>query len=178
MLHSRYNPVNLILVLFVNIIMVWITSVLFVAIIKKHLQAGVFNESGVILFILLFLVIITGFMLRFLMVDARYIKANREYILFINPVFPFLKKKVYWSDFDYFYYVKEKSQYKEYKTIWLIKDGKVKGRISEFYYANYSLLKALAVQRVPGNGALRMNSLSQLLYILGHKLPEKQQNIR
>jgi len=154
--------------------MVWITGIVFFTIIRKHLQNGTLNEGSVALFIFLFLIIITSFTLRFLMVDARHIKANREYILFINPILPFIRKKVYWSDYDYFYYVKENSPNKEYKTIWLVKDGKVKDRISGYYYANYSLLKALAAQRVRSNGALRMNNLSQLRCILGQKLPEKQ----
>lgn len=35
------------------------------------------------------------------MKDCRYIKIDDEKIIFINPVFPFIRATRYWKDFDY-----------------------------------------------------------------------------
>lgn len=88
--------------------------------------------------------IIIGLNLLFLTLMAtqcRFIIADKNGITFINPLIPFLKKTRLWTDFDYFILVDEASQYDTYEAVWLIKDGKIKGRISSFNYLNYKDLK-------------------------------------
>jgi len=171
-MHSSYKKGSIILALFVNIALVYLTGLLIFSV-TGNIISGRWDGNFVIIFITLLLLFMTSLTLRILMVDARYIIANEEYILFINPILPFIRKRVYWTDYDCYYHVKERSQYDNYKTIWLVKDGKVKDRISSFYYKNYSKIKATAAKHVSGKGILRMSNFTQISCILlRRRLPD------
>jgi hypothetical protein len=59
----------------------------------------------------------------------------------------------------------EQSRGGAYEAIWLIKNNKVKARISSFYYLNYSVLKDSL--NVVNRGERNTNPFIQLLYLLG-----------
>lgn len=73
--------------------------------------------------------------------SCKRIIADKKGIIFINPLFPFLKKAYTWRDFDYSILVMEYRQRYYYEAVWLIKDGRVKARFSSLYYSNYPALK-------------------------------------
>lgn len=108
------------------------------------------------------------FLLRMLMKDCRYIKIDDEKIIFINPVLPFIQATRYWNDFDCRYTVMEYSRSGYHEAIWLVKNKKLKYRISSFYYANYKELKDSIV--VKNNGRLRIGKFKQLACLLGMKI--------
>lgn len=71
------------------------------------------------------------------MTQCKRIIADKDGITFINPLFPFLRNKSSWADFDYFITVDEDSKYSKHEAIWFIKNEKISKRISSFYYSNY-----------------------------------------
>jgi hypothetical protein len=93
-----------------------------------HNAGSVFIFLGSI-FLILLLVIAS---------ECRKIIVDEEGITFINPFLPFLKYKIAWSYFDYFITTDEHNEHGSYNAIWFIKKGKIKKRISSFYYANYA----------------------------------------
>jgi len=144
-----------------------ITLALLYGIISKPL-----NITPVILFIAVFFICSEILILRMLVIDSRYIKANDEYITYINPILPFLKKRVYWSEYDYYYHVKEHASNATYRTIWLVKNGRLQDRISDFNYKNFSQIRHMATKRVESHGIFRTGNFSLLLYTFGYKLPK------
>jgi len=99
-------------------------------------KVDLINDGGariayLILFGLLFL------FLLMLITQCKRIIADKDGITFINPLLPFLRTTNNWTDFDYYIKVDEDSKYSKHEAIWLIKNEKIKKRISSFYYSNY-----------------------------------------
>ncbi|MFD3002598.1 hypothetical protein ACFS7Z_19665 [Pontibacter toksunensis] len=114
--------------------------------------------------------IIIGLNLLFLLLfitQSRFIIVNTIGITFINPLLPLLRKTRSWSDFDYYITVDENSRYSTYEAVWLIKDGKLKGRFSSYYYSNYYEIKSQIKTR--RGGKKYFNPFSQFFIILGMK---------
>jgi hypothetical protein len=93
---------------------------------------------------------------------------SHDSILFVNPLIPSLHATVSWTDYDSCYTVQEYTQYKNYEAIWLIKDNRIKNRISSFTYSNYLELRN-AIQ-IDIKGELRMSRLRQTLCVMGLKI--------
>jgi hypothetical protein len=106
-------------------------------------------------------------MLLLFITQSRFIIVDKNGITFINPLFPILRKTRNWTDFDYFITVDENSRYSTHEAIWLIKEDKIKGRISSFYYTNYDEIKNQI--KVTGKGKKYFNPFGQLFAILGLK---------
>ncbi len=114
--------------------------------------------------------VILGLQLLFFllfMTQNRFIITDTNGITFINPLFPFLKKTKTWNEFDYFITVDEKSRYSTHEAVWLIKDKKIKGRFSSFYYSNYSEIKRQ--MKTNWKGKKHFDPFSQLFALLGLK---------
>src|SRR5690606_27796930 len=125
---------------FINIIWFTITYKIIIKLIEKislenyQWETVDFTISGFVIFLqLLFLFL--------LMKECRFIKIDNEKIIFINPILPFLRKTIYFNEYDYKHTVREYSRGGYYEALWLIKNGKLKDRISSFYYSNYSEIK-------------------------------------
>lgn len=89
-------------------------------------------------------------------------------ISFTNPLIPSLHTSVLWTDYDSCYTVQEYTQYKYYEAIWLIKDNRIKNRISSFTYSNYSELRNAI--KIDIKGELKMSPLQQSLCVMGAKI--------
>ena len=118
--------------------------------------------SFAILFQLIFLTLLTT--------ECKYMKIEKDKITFINPIFPFLRKTKYWNEYDCKQTVDEYSSGGSYEALWLIKNGKLKVRISSFYYSNYDELKNSII--LEDRGKLRINPLKQLGCLFGIKILE------
>ncbi|MCD8261218.1 MAG: hypothetical protein LUD15_06820, partial [Bacteroides sp.] len=84
------------------------------------------------------------------MTECKRIEASEKEITFINPVFPFIRKTVSWSTFDYYIIITDSNGYGIYDTIWLIKDKRLKSRISGYSVKN--LPEIIAAIRLPYKG--------------------------
>jgi hypothetical protein len=165
---SKYKLFGgLLLLSFINIIWFTITYKIIMKLNEKITDVSYkwetmdFTISGfVILLQLLFLFL--------LMKECRFIKVDNEKIIFINPVLPFLRKTKYFNEYDYKQTVREYSRGGYYEAVWLIKNGKLKDRISSFYYSNYSEIKDSI--NVNNRGRLKINEFKQLGCLLGMKI--------
>lgn len=99
--------------------------------------------------------------------QGKFVIADTDGITFINPIFPFLRTFKQWTDFDYYILVDEDSRYSTHEAVWLIKDEKIKGRFSSFYYSNYSDLKRQI--KIKGYGKKQYSPFGQLFALLGLK---------
>ncbi len=97
--------------------------------------------------------------------QCKFIIVDNNGITFINPLIPILRKTMQWSDFDYYILVDEAFKNDTHEAVWLIKDQKIKGRFSSFYYTNYTKLKRQI--KTNGNGKKYYGPIRQLLTILG-----------
>ncbi|WP_417603540.1 hypothetical protein [Owenweeksia hongkongensis] len=106
------------------------------------------------------------FLLLF-MTQSKFIITDSSGITFINPLVPLIRSKKYWTDFDYFILVDEDSKYSTHEAVWFIKDEKIKGRFSSFYYSNYQDLKQQI--KIKGKGKRNFGPFGQLFGLLGIK---------
>ena len=118
------------------------------------------NAGAVFLFLgaifLIFILVISS--------ECRRIIVNEEGITFINPFLPFLKYTIAWDYFDYFITTDEHNEYDAHNAIWFVKNGKIKKRISSFYYANYNdILDGI---KTKDNGVKDYNIFFQFFAIL------------
>lgn len=114
--------------------------------------------------------VIVGLNLLFLLLlatQSKFLIADTNGITFINPIIPFLRNSKQWTDFDYYILVDEDSRYDTHEAVWLIKDEKIKGRFSSFYYTNYTDLKNQI--RTKGLGKKHYGPFGQLVALLGLK---------
>ncbi|MCX7929055.1 MAG: hypothetical protein N2558_05250 [Patescibacteria group bacterium] len=114
--------------------------------------------------------VIIGLNLLFLILLAtqcKFVIADNNGITFINPLIPILRNTKQWTDFDYFILVEEASRYETHEAVWLIKDERIIGRFSSFYYANYKDLKNQI--KTKGHGKKRYGPFEQLFALLGLK---------
>lgn len=107
------------------------------------------------------------FFIRMFFTQCRLIKINEYGITFINPIFRSIQKTTLWADFDYYILVEEASKYDTYEAVWLMKDGKIKGRFSSYYYSNYFDLKKHIKLKSYGNQ--NIGKFAQLFKLLGLK---------
>ncbi|KIA82311.1 hypothetical protein [Kaistella jeonii] len=114
--------------------------------------------------------VIIGLNLLFLLLlatQSKFVIADNSGITFINPLIPILRNSKQWTDFDYYILVEEHSRYETHEAVWLIKDEKIKGRFSSFYYANYTDLKKQI--KTKGLGKKNYGQFVQLFALLGLK---------
>ena len=114
--------------------------------------------------------VIIGLNLLFLllfMTQSKFIITDSSGITFINPLIPIFRKKCLWTDFDYFILVDEDSRYSTHEAVWLIKDERIKGRFSSFYYSNYQDLKRQI--KTNGKGKKNFSPFGQLFALMGLK---------
>lgn len=121
------------------------------------------NKNSLFGFILL-IGLITLIFIQFI-TQCKLIKVDINGITLINPLFHNLRNTKQWTDFDYFILVEEATENDTYEAIWLVKDGKIKVRISSFYYSNYIDLKKQI--KLKSLGIQHIGKLSQLLHVLG-----------
>lgn len=86
-------------------------------------------------------------------------------------LFPFLKRHYAWKDFDFYMITEEYTRKESHEAIWLIKDRKLKARISSFYYSNYEELKSAIP--ISYKGKLVQPPLLQFLCLFGVRIPLK-----
>ena len=77
----------------------------------------------------------------FFLTQCRKIEVDDEKINFINPILPFLCRKIYWKEIEYCTTVYENPGYNTCEALWIVKDNKLVARFSSYYYSNYSELK-------------------------------------
>jgi len=114
---------------------------------------------------MLFVLGLQGVFLLLLMTQCKYLIVYTDKLRFINPLLPFIRKTRDWSDYDYFQTVQEYSRGGYHEAIWLIKNNKLKDRISSFYYTNFTELKAEI--KTKNLGELEINQFKQLLCLFG-----------
>jgi len=122
----------------------------------------------------IFLVSILSFweivVLSLFMTQNKFIIIENEEIIFINPLLPFIRKIRQSNEYDYFITIMEQSRGGEHEAIWLIKDNKIKDRISSFYYSNYSELKEnLSIRN---EGERNINPFMQIFYLFGLRIKD------
>jgi hypothetical protein len=99
-----------------------------------------------------------------LMTQCRFIIADREGMVMINPLLPFLRKKWRWTDFDYYAIVDESSSHATHEAAWFVKNRKLVARFSSFYYTNFDdLLDCIATK----SGRMDPNPFEQFFILLG-----------
>jgi|ERR1700757_1157569 len=102
-----------------------------------------------------------------LVTQCRFIIADNNKITFINPLLPFLRHTEKWNYFDYYILVDETSKNTTHEAVWLVKNGRIKGRFSSFYYTNYNDL--VSQVNVRGYGKKHFSSIAQLFILMGLK---------
>ncbi|MCD8166303.1 MAG: hypothetical protein LUE93_09375 [Bacteroides sp.] len=139
-IRSRYRIIPLLLILLINSLFGWISGLLIYLFIKDPTFLSEMPPGPVFLVSMIFLLELL--LLNILFKDCRRIKVNKEKIVFINPLLPFIRKSYKWRKLDYHLTVIERSTYGgAFENTWLIRKGRVKARISSFYFANYMDIK-------------------------------------
>ena len=118
--------------------------------------------------LVLFLLGIQLFWLLLFVTQCKFIIVNNHTITFVNPLLPFIRFRKKGTSYDYYLTIEEYSRGGTHEAVWLIKNGKVKSRISSFYYSNYQDLKDSLCLR--DSGTLNANAFSQLFYLLGMRV--------
>jgi hypothetical protein len=136
--------------------------------IGKRLFTPDYEWQGIDFGILSFFILFQLLLLTLLMTECKYIKVETDKITFINPLLPFLRKTKHLNEFDYMQTVEEVSRGGVYKALWLIKDRKLKIRISSFYYSNYNELQRSI--NLKNRGTLKINPFKQFGCLLGMKI--------
>ena len=121
-----------------------------------------------IIAIVSFIILMELIFILLFMSECKYIKVEEDKVIFINPLLPFLRKTRYFSEYDYKQIVEEEARGGPHEALWLIKNGKLKVRISSFYYSNYSELKKSI--KIMDKGRLLINPFKQIGCILGMKI--------
>ena len=162
---SKYKFTGLLALIFPNLIWGYLTWTLFTS--TNFLDKETWGSPS----LLILLLIVGGLqmlLLQLLMTQCQYIVITQETIQFSNLFLPFISRTYSWNDFDFFKSVKEHSEYNTHKAIWLIKDGKIKKRVSSFYYTNYGAI--ISHIKTPYKGELRMNPLRQAYCLFGGRI--------
>jgi hypothetical protein len=96
--------------------------------------------------------------------NTTIIVVNDKKELYINWVFPFLTRIKPKDYYDGYIIVKEPSKYRDYDAIYLLRNGYVKDRLSEFNYTNVNVLKrSLNVKKVKCSG---INMFKVVLFVM------------
>lgn len=133
----------------------------------NFLDAETWTDES-LLFFLLFTGMIQYLLLLLFMTQCHIIILTDSSIKFVNPILPFIGTEYNWADFDYCKSVEEYSKHGSYEAIWFIKDGKLKKRISSFYYSNFGVIKRHI--KTPYKGKLKMNPFRQLYCLSGGRI--------
>ena len=120
----------------------------------------IYISSAVILFQL--------FLLIMMMKECRFIKVYKDKIVFINPFCPFLRKVRPFAYYDHKLLVREYSRGGYYEAVWLVKNNRLRDRISSFYYSNYGEIKKSIV--IPNQRRLKINEFQQIAALFGMKI--------
>jgi hypothetical protein len=80
-------------------------------------------------------------LLRLFINENRFIIIDNNQLVLYNPLFPILKKVIRLDNLDYCMTINEYSEYDSYEAIYFVKNDNIIGRLSSFYYSNYSTLK-------------------------------------
>lgn len=155
------------LMLLLNLLSAFIVWVVIKKLATISFNTNIWNDNG-ILFAITFSSILEGTFLALFMTQCRYIVVDNEKITFINPLFPFIKKTKRWSDYSYYQTIEEYSRWGTYEAVWLIKDNKLKDRISSFYYSNYETLRR-EIKR-DYKGVLSLTPFEQLWCLFGLRI--------
>lgn len=153
--------------IFLNIIWLPLTWQV-IKMLVENLSNPYHEWQGVGLGISVCLVFLQLLFLFLLMKECRYIHIDNEKIVYVNPILPFVRKVRFFNDYDYKQTVQEYSRGRSHEALWLIKEDKLKDRISSFYYANYAELKDHI--KVEDKGIIPMNRFRQLGCLLGMKV--------
>jgi hypothetical protein len=165
LINSRYTFWGVGLLVGLNIGWGFITFIVFTH--KKIFAAETWGSIGTIAALLFILAMQVLFLILLATQSPRVIIDDKN-IKFLSPLLPFWVSNYKWSDFDFYYTVEEQSRGGTYEAIWLVKNGKLKRRISSFYYSNYELLKEDIA--LPYQGRLSINPFKQLYCLLGGSL--------
>ena len=98
----------------------------------------------------------------------QFIIISYDRITFINPLLPFIQTTRQWGEYDYYVTVQEDARGGPHEAVWLIRNGRIKNRISSFCYSNYEELERKIGCRF--SGTLRLNFLKQFCCLLGMKV--------
>ena len=154
------------LLLVLNALIGFLTFKLLTASKISYAKVDLINDSSA-LFAYSVIIGLNFLLLLLFMTQTKFLIADSNGITFINPLIPIFRKKRSWTDFDYFILVDEYSNYNTYEAVWLIKDKKIKGRFSSFYYSNYQELKR-QIKTKP-RGKKHFGPFDQLFALLGFK---------
>ena len=111
---------------------------------------------------------VAALVVTFFCTQNQFIIISHDRITFINPLLPFIRTTRQWSEYDYYVTVQEDARGGPHEAVWLIRDGRIKNRISSFYYSNYKELEREIGCRF--SGPLRLNFLKQFGCLLGMKV--------
>jgi hypothetical protein len=156
----------LLLVLFLNACLGLLTYQLISTLIVKW--EDLIQDPVILIFIFIFLIQL--FVISLLHRDCRFIIVKDDCLVFISLLFPFYKKRIYWKDIDKIKFASEISSAGAFPCIWLIKDNKLKYRISSFYYLNYQEISSSI--KIKKSGRISSNPFKQILYMFGKSIPE------
>ena len=164
---SKYKFFGLASLIFVNTTSFIILWTVISEIYQRLLTPG-YELEGIDIVFTIFAISLQSISLILLLTQCKYIKVKSDRIIFINPLLPFLRKTRYFNEFDYMQVVMEFSYVGDYGALWLIKDKKLKVRISSFYYSNIIELKNSI--NIEDRGVLYMNPLKQFGCLFGMKI--------
>ena len=160
---SKYNFTGgFTLLIFLNIIWGILTYFILTKISIDKIKAMTINELMV--FIIIFLVQIC--FLNMFRRNCKVIYISKNGMTFINPLFPFLRTKKTWSDFDFYKIKNEHNRVSEFETLWLFQDNKLEFKISKFYYRNYYQIKAGI--NLKSNGKLNLTLWQNFTSLFGY----------
>ena len=104
----------------------------------------------------------------YFLLQLKIISVNKDRIIFRTLIFPFIKREMLFSEYDYLYTNTEIIKGRIDYTIWLIKNKKLRDRISSFYYANYD--EIIAAIHVKNKGELNIGYIKENLAHFGWKI--------
>ena len=152
------------LLVFLNLIWGFLTYTILFAVLERDKGWVLANWGWLEIWILMG----QAFFLGMLFTQAPVIRMSKAGIEFSYPIFFFIKKYYSWAEFDEACIVSEYSRQRTFEAVWLLKNGKLRKRISSAYYKNYHRMNASI--RVPRNGRLKMNRWQQAWYLMGGRV--------
>lgn len=136
---SKYNFTGgFTLLIFLNI--VWGILTYFILTNTPIDKMKTMDTTEIVVFIIVCLIQIS--FLNMFRRNCKVIHISKNGMILINPLFPFLRTKKTWSDFDFYKIKIEHNRVSVFETLWFFKDNKLEFKISKFYYRNYHQIKA------------------------------------
>lgn len=166
---SRYKWLKgLLPIIFMNLLSAFV-GLMVGAIFIGSILTNTFWEGKVLFPLYIIVFYMECILIKLLMFDCRRIIIQSDCIILINPMLPFLKKRIYWYELDEMKMAVELGMHgKRFAAIWLLKNRKLKCRISSFYYSNFSELKV----NIPVHSTerIRVGAFETLLCSMGKKV--------